>query len=95
MLDADNMIGHNNLMNALDTIRALATDNDRVQIAEVAGVMMADGATLADVHTALLALQDAGQVVLYRNDVTRSITAYQAKTALMVGGCPRHIVYLA
>jgi hypothetical protein len=78
----------------LQTIRSLASDSDRVQIAEVVGCMMADGATMADVHSALIALQDAGLVVLYRNDHTRSITAGQHKLAVMVGGCPRHLVYL-
>lgn len=79
----------------LNTIRALATETDRVQIAEVVGVMAADGVDMATVHSALIALADAGSVVLYRNDHTRSITAYQNKVAVMVGGCPRHLVYLA
>lgn len=79
----------------LNTIRSLATDTDRVIIGEVVGCLLEDGLTVEQIHGALIALQDAGKVVLYRNDHTRSITAWQHKTAVMVGGCPRHLVYLA
>lgn len=79
----------------LATIRSLASDSDRVQIAEVVGCLEADGAKMADIHNALIALQDACLVVLYRNDHTRSISKAQHATAVMVGGCPRHLVYLA
>jgi hypothetical protein len=78
----------------LRTIKALASDSDRVQISEVVGVLAADNVSMADVHSALIALQDAGKVVLYRNDATRSITKGQHKSAVTVGGCPRHLVYL-
>jgi hypothetical protein len=78
----------------LKTVKALATDTDRVLIGELVGVLKEEGIEMEAVHSALRELQDAEKVVLYRNDQTRRITKWQHKTALMVGGCPRHLVYL-
>lgn len=78
----------------LKIVKALASDSDRVLISEIVGCAAADGISMADTHMALMSLQDMGKVVLYRNDNTRAITPYQHRTALMVGDCPRHLVYL-
>jgi hypothetical protein len=43
---------------------------------------------------ALLALSDEGRLVLYRDDNTAALTADDHRAALMVGGAPRHLVYL-
>lgn len=42
----------------------------------------------------LLALQDAGRAVLYRDDNTSGLTAVDHEAALYVGDAPRHLVYL-
>lgn len=43
---------------------------------------------------ALRAAQRAGRVVLYRDDNTAALTPADHEAALIVGGAPRHIVYL-
>ena len=81
----------------LKMVKTLAHENgsDRVLICDVVACLEAlEGISMADVHTALLALQDADKVVLYRNDATRSVSRQQQATALMVGGHPRHLVYV-
>lgn len=42
----------------------------------------------------LLELQDAGRIVLYRDDNTNALVADDHAAALMVGDSPRHLVYL-
>jgi hypothetical protein len=42
----------------------------------------------------LLALQDAGRAVLYRDDNTSGLTEADHEAALYVGDAPRHLVYL-
>lgn len=47
-----------------------------------------------DLDKALLALQDAGRAVLYRDDNSAGLTSADHDAALIVGGAPRHIIYL-
>jgi hypothetical protein len=47
-----------------------------------------------EVDAALIRMHDAGQIVLYRNDNSAEVTAEDERDALMVGGAPRHVLYL-
>jgi hypothetical protein len=47
-----------------------------------------------ELDEALLALQEAGRAVLYRDDNSAGLTAADHDAALFVGGAPRHIIYL-
>lgn len=47
-----------------------------------------------DLDKALLALQDSGRAVLYRDDNSAGLTRADHDAALIVGGAPRHIIYL-
>lgn len=42
----------------------------------------------------LIALQDAGRAVLYRDDNSAGLKEADHEAALLVGGSPRHIIYL-
>ncbi len=53
-----------------------------------------DGIKTAHVDAALVQLQRNGTIVLYRNDVTRTLTAADHAAALYVGDAPRHLVYV-
>lgn len=64
---------------------------DRVELTTLRGLVWLDA---SEVDAALIELMDAGLVVAYRNDRTASLTAADHDAALIVGGCPRHIVYL-
>lgn len=52
-----------------------------------------DGIGRTAQDNALISLQRDGEVVLYRNDNTRSLTARDHAAALDVAGFPRHLVY--
>ena len=45
-------------------------------------------------NAALLDLQDQGRLVLYRDDNSSALTKEDHDAALIVGGAPRHLVYL-
>jgi len=47
-----------------------------------------------EVDAALIRMHDAGQIALYRNDNSAEVTAEDERDALMVGGAPRHVLYL-
>lgn len=47
-----------------------------------------------ELDQALLALQDAGRAVLYRDDNSAALTEADHAAALIVGEAPRHIIYL-
>jgi len=85
----------NNAEHILAIVKSLLIGETRAHISEIVGCAAADGISMADTHTALMSLQDAGQVVLYRNDNTRAITPIQHRTAIVINGYPRHLVYLA
>jgi hypothetical protein len=78
----------------LRIVHELLADDTRAQICEVVACMAANGVSMADTHAALLALQEAEQLVLYRNDYTASLRPVHHRTALLVNGCPRHLVYV-
>lgn len=98
------MIGMNNaqVFRALNcdavlrTARTLADRNGRLTIAMLHATL--PHLTLADLHGYLLALQDVGDVVLYRQDSPRALTQADHDAALWVGAgagrAPRHIVYV-
>lgn len=47
-----------------------------------------------DMDAALIRMHEAGQIALYRDDNSSEVTAEDERDALMVGGAPRHILYL-
>lgn len=70
----------------------VAGKGERIQIADV--WKNTKGMSLAEVHRALLNLQIAGKLVLMRNDNPRDVSERDEHAKLMVGGFPRHLVYL-
>ena len=84
------------LLAALRTLASRARTG-RVRIVdlyEAADVGGPRGWDMSEAASALLALQDEGLIVLYRNDRTSSVTEDDRLCAVMVGGHPRHLVYL-
>ena len=47
-----------------------------------------------EVDAALIRMHETGQIALYREDNSAEVTAEDERDALMVGGAPRHILYL-
>jgi len=47
-----------------------------------------------ELDAALLQMHETGQIALYREDNSAEVTAEDERDALMVGGAPRHILYL-
>jgi hypothetical protein len=47
-----------------------------------------------ELDAALLQMHETGQIALYREDNSAEVTAEDERNAVMVGGAPRHILYL-
>ncbi len=68
-------------------------DNKRINLVEVREKLTQAGLSKKEQDTLLIQIQRAGKLVLYRNDVTRSLTKEDHDNALQVGDSPRHLVY--
>lgn len=81
-------------MNSADitaAANALRPAGKAVDLKEIRPIL---GGTREEQDAALIAAQRAGRIVLYRNDDTPSITAADHEAALLVGGQPRHLLYV-